>query len=183
MKKFLLFFLMALSFGIVYAQGGWKLVGYNFVDGTKTSDNVLAGTSDYMTDLVSFTGKKGNIQITKKRIDKSSGKLLAGVTYSVTWSDPQDYVAAGEKIRLHYTLKTISSTTWKPDQQMAKFSQGVYGINLANAAGEIYFNKDFSSEIISQKPLSKGAKDKEKKTLTVTLGSGFQAIYHYEWRN
>lgn len=165
-------------------QPGWYFVKYEFIDGTNTSEKPLAGTSDYMIDVVKFSGGKGNIEIVKKRNDKSSGKLLAGVTYNVNWTDPQTYIAAGEKIKLNYTLKTISTTaSWKPDQQMAKFSQGIYGINLANSAGEIYFNKDFSSEIVSQKPLEKGAKDKEQKTLTIFLGGSFQAVYYYEWRN
>ena len=165
-------------------QPGWYFVKYEFVDGTNTSEKPLAGTSDFMIDVIKFSGSKGNIEIVKKRNDKSSGKLLAGVTYSVKWDDPQTYIAAGEKIKLNYTLKTISTTaSWKPDQQMAKFSQGIYGINLANSAGEKYFKKDFSSEIVSQKPLEKGAKDKEQKTLTIFLGGGFKAIYHYEWRN
>ena len=51
-----------------------------------------------------------------------------------------------------------------------------------NAAGEVYFKKDFNSDIISQKAIEKGAKAGEKKTLTLFLGTGFKAIYTYEWR-
>ena len=37
-------------------KGGWKLINYNFIDGTKTVDRVLAGTSDYMEDVTKFEG-------------------------------------------------------------------------------------------------------------------------------
>lgn len=181
MKKFLLFAIVLLSVCITYAQGGWKFVGYEFIDGTKTTETVLAGTSDYMVDVAKFSGTKGNIEIVKKRNDKSSGKLLAGVTYNVTWTDPQNTIFPGDIIRMNYTLKTISSTSWKPEQQSAKFEQGIYGIYLANTAGEIYFNKDFSSQISSQKAIDKGYKDKEIKKLVVNMGSGFKAVYSYEW--
>jgi hypothetical protein len=163
-------------------QTGWYFTSYEFVDGTRTIDRVLAGTSDYMTEVTSFKGQKGNMDISFSRKDKSSGKLLVGVTYSVKWTDPQTILLPGEKIKMHYKLKTITATSMTPDQQMAKFSQGIYGVNLANAAGEVYFKKDFDSDIISQKAIEKGSKAGEKKTLTVILGTGFKAIYNYEWR-
>ncbi|MDZ7615199.1 MAG: hypothetical protein U5K51_17000 [Flavobacteriaceae bacterium] len=52
-------------------------------------ESVLMGTSSKMKDVVSFKGDKGNIEITRiTGNDLASGKLLAGVTYQVTWTDP-----------------------------------------------------------------------------------------------
>lgn len=182
MKTLLIFLALIFIFSFSQAQsGGWKQTGYSFTDATKTTENVLAGTSDYMKDVVQFKGGKGDMEISYNRYDKSSGALLAGVTYNVKWNDPQTKLFPGEKIKMHYTLKTISSKTWTPGQQMVKFSQGVYGINLANTAGEVYFKKDFNSDLISQKSVEKGYKAGDKKTLTVNLGTGFAAIYAYEW--
>jgi len=179
-----LFFLLATTFAFSFSQaqtGGWKQTGYSFTDATKTTETVLAGTSDYMKNVVQFKGEKGEVEIVYNRYDKSSGVLLAGVTYVVKWSDPQTQLFPGDKIKMHYSLKTVSSKTWTPGQQMVKFSQGIYGLNLANAAGEVYFKKDFDSDLESQKVVEKGYKAGDKKTLTVTLGSGYAAIYTYEW--
>jgi hypothetical protein len=88
-----LFFLVTIifSFTLSHAQtGGWKQTGYSFTDATKTSTQVLAGTSDYMKDVVQFKGEKGDVEISYNRYDQSSGTLLAGVTYAVKWSNPQN---------------------------------------------------------------------------------------------
>jgi len=183
MKKFLIFSILLLSVNFIFAQGAWKLVGYKLIDGTSSSEKPLAGTADYMVDAIKFTGGKGSIVITSKRNDKSTGKLIAEVTYKVTWTDPQSIIYPGDIIRMDYSRQTITSTSWKPEQQSAKFEQGLYGIYLANTAGEIYFNKDFSSQISSQKAIEKGYKDKEIKKLVVNMGSGFKAEYSYEWNS
>ncbi|HNQ68530.1 MAG TPA: hypothetical protein PKN32_09130 [Bacteroidales bacterium] len=186
MKNFLLLFVFSLVVTIAFAQnpvtkGGWKLTDYSFVDGTKTVDRVLAGTSDYMEDVTKFEGSKGDIVIYYNRYDKSSRKHLAGVNYSVKWTEPQSVLFPGDNIKMTYSLKTITNLTWKPEQQSAKFNQGIYGINLKNSNGEEFFSKDFSSEIISAKPVEKGYKLNEEKTLTVSMGGGFKAVYTYKW--
>lgn len=184
MKNYLLLFVLSLICFSGLAQttkGGWKMTDYNFVDGTKTVDRVLAGTTDYMEDVTKFDGKKGDVTIVFNRYDKSSRALLAGVTYNVKWTDPQSQLFPGDMIKMTYSIKTISSTTWKPEQQSAKFSQGLYGINLKNSEGQEYFNKDFSGDIITSVAVAAGYKLNEEKTLTVSMGSGFKAVYTYKW--
>lgn len=181
MKKLLIFSILFLSINFIFAQGAWKLVGYKFTDGTSSSEKPLAGTSDIMIDAIKFTGEKGNIQITKNRNDKSTGKLLAGVTYNVTWSEPSSVLVVGEKIKMNYSLKTITSSSWTPEPQSVKFNQGISGLFLFNPSNENYFKKDFNAEIISQGALEKGYKDREIKVLTVNMGCGFKAEYSYEW--
>lgn len=163
------------------AKGGWKLVNYSFIEGTSTVDRVLAGSTDYMEDVIKFEGAKGDITIFVNRYDKSSRKLLAGVTYNVKWTDPQTEIFPGENMTMNYSLKTITNKTWTPEQQSAVFNQGMYGIKLKNKAGEEYFTADFSSELISSKGIEKGYKPDEEKTLTVYMGGGFKAVYTYKW--
>ncbi|MDD3740257.1 MAG: hypothetical protein PHH30_03365 [Bacteroidales bacterium] len=186
MKNYLLLFIFTLVGVSSFSQnpvtkGGWKMTDYSFVDGTKTVDRVLAGTTDYMEDVTKFEGKKGDITINFNRYDKSSRALLAGVTYNVKWTDPQSQFFPGDKIKMTYSLKTISSKTWTPEQQSAKFSQGLYGINLKDAEGKEFFSKDFNSEIVTSVAVAAGYKLNEEKTLTVSMGSGFKAVYTYKW--
>lgn len=182
MKRFLIFSILLFSVSFIFAQGAWKLVGYKFVDGTSSSEKPLMGTADYMIDAIKFIGGKGSIQITKNRNDKSSGKLLAGVTYKVEWTDPADIVVVGEKMKIQYTLKSISTfASWTPEAQSVYFEQGYPGNFLRNPAGENYFKKDFSAAIVSEKPIVKGTKNNEQKKFIVNLGCGFKAEYVYEW--
>lgn len=162
-------------------KGGWRFTQYSFTDGTRTADNVLMGTSSKMTDIIKYSGEKHNIEISKNRWDKKTGKLLAGVTYNVKWTDPSEILFPGEKITMKYELKTIASVSWKPDNQSVSFNQGIYGLYLLNASGENYFKQDFNADITTGKPVEKGYKNNEEKILTVNMGAGFKAIYTYVW--
>jgi len=106
---------------------------------------------------------------------------LAGVNYSVKWTDPQKVLIPGDKIKMNYTLKTITNKTWTPNQQTVLFNQGM-GMYLKDSNGNEFFKTDFSSELVSPKGVDKGYKANDKKSVTVNLGSGFKAIYYYEWR-
>ena len=160
---------------------GWQLTGYNFVDGTSSVERVLAGTSSRMDDVTKFRGGKNDMEIAKNRFDKKTGKLLAGVTYSVKWTDPPAVLMAGERIAIQYELRTITAASRQPDFQSVKFDQGASGLFLYNTRGENYFRKDFSSRIVSDKVVEKGTPGK-KRRITVNLGGGFLAIYEYEWK-
>ncbi len=186
MKKIVFFtafvLVASISFGQVSdVKGGWKQIKYEFIDGTQTVERVLAGTSSYMDEITKYKGAKGNVEINFNRYDRKSGDLIAGVNYNVIWTDPQKQLFPGDKIKMNYALKTISSKTWTPNQQSVSFNQGIYGLYLLNASGENYFSKDFSSEILSSKPVEKGYKPNEEKSVTVNMGSGFKAVYTYVW--
>ena len=135
-----------------------------------------------MNDVSKYKGNKGSIEIAKNRWDKKTGALLAGVTYTVQWTDPPKVLLPGDKIRMNFELKTITSKSWTPDPISVSFNQGMYGLYLINPQGENYFKKDFKAEIISDKAIAKGSKTKEIKTITANMGAGFKAIYTYEWR-
>ncbi len=83
---------------------------------------------------------------------------------------------------MSYNLKTLKSKTWKPETQSVSFNQGIYGLYFFNLRGENYFNNDFNSEIVTDKPVEKGYKNNEEKTIVVSMGAGFKAIYTYQWR-
>ncbi|MDZ7615197.1 MAG: hypothetical protein U5K51_16990 [Flavobacteriaceae bacterium] len=83
-------------------ESGWYLTSYSFKDGSMQKESVLMGTSSKMKDVVSFKGDKGNIEITHNRNDLASGKLLAGVTYQVTWTDPPAILEPGTKSSFDY---------------------------------------------------------------------------------
>ena len=194
MKNYLLLFVFNLLLLFVFnlvvvlgitqppvTKGGWKLTDYSFVDGTKTVDRVLAGTSAYMEDIIKYEGSKGNIIIHFNRYDKSSRKLLAGVNYNVQWTNPESEIFPGDFIRIKYTLKTISSLTWTPDPQSIYFNQGYNGIYMTNDLGEKYFKKDFSGVLSGKTAVDKGVKAGQKRTITMNMGAGFKAIYTYVW--
>lgn len=186
MKKIMLLIVLSIFSFTIQAQttstkGGWKQTAYEFVDGTKTVDRVLAGTSDYMEDITKYEGSKGDIIIHFNRYDKSSGKLLAGVDYNVQWTNPESEIFPGDFIRIKYTLKTISSMTWTPDQQFIYFNQGYNGIYMTNDLGEKYLKKDFSGVLSGKIAVDKGVKAGQERTITMNMGAGFKAIYTYVW--
>lgn len=161
--------------------GGWKLTDYAFVDGSSAVDNVVAGTTSKINDVDRFTGSKGNIEIAKNRWDQKTGALLAGVTYSVRWTDPPEALFPGDQIRMHYQLKIVTAKAWAPDHQSVNFSQGMGGVFLLNGKGENYFKSDFASELVSAKAVTAGSRNKEERTLTANFGAGYKAIYTYTY--
>ena len=183
MKILFLMLMVVFSYSLCFSQsvegqGGWKLTNYTFIDGASNAERVLAGTNSKMTDVNEYKGGKGDVEIIKNRWDQKTGVLLAGVTYSVKWTDPPAQMLTGDKIRMHFELKTITSKSWTPDPLSVSFNQGM-GIYLLNTKGENYFKSDFKDELISAKVVSKGSKNNEEKRITVNLGSGYKAIYTY----
>jgi len=165
-----------------FANGqGWYLTNYSFKDGTGKSSTVLAGTTSKMNDITSFTGERGNVEITKNRFDEKTGTLLAGVTYKVRWSDLPEYLNSGEKVSLNYELVTVKSLKWKPVQQSVYLNQGS-GVYFSNPTGLKYITSDMNTVLTSEKEIISGNKGATR-TITVTLGQGFSAIYTYEWRD
>ncbi len=178
----ILILLVISSFNVSAQQkGGWKYTNYSFTDGTSNVENHVAGNIDKFNDVIKYAGEKGSIEISKNRWDQKTGKLLAGVTYGVKWTDPQIILLPGEKIAMRYELNTIASKSWKPDPQSVSFNQGMHGLYLLNQKGENYFKSDFKSEILTGNPIGKGCKNNEEKNITVNLGAGFKAVYTYLW--
>ncbi len=163
------------------AGGGWRLSNYTFVDGTSTVERVVAGTTSKINDVDRYTGDKGNIEIAKNRWDQKTGALLAGVTYSVRWTDPPAALFPGDRIRMNYQLKIVTAKSWAPDHQSVNFSQGMGGVFLLNAKGENYFKSAFESELVSSTAVTAGARNNEERTLTANFGAGFKAIYTYTY--
>ena len=159
---------------------GWKFVSYLFKDGTGTYEKVLAGTSSKMYDKISFEGDKGDLLINQNRYDEKTGKLIAGVTYKVKWSDPPGLLKPGEKVSIDYELETISSLTWKPQQQTVYLNQG-QGVYFIAPDGTKFITKDMKAKLTTEKVIEKGSKGL-KRTIQVSLGTGFSAIYSYEWQ-
>ena len=185
-SKLFLIALLLININVVKSQpasseSGWQLTGYSFKDGTSQNETVLAGTSSKMKNVVSYKGDKGSIEITQNRFDVNSGKLLAGVTYSVNWTDPPAILVPGEKSFLDYEINTISSLTWKAPQQSINLNQGLYGIYFVTPDGTKYFTKDFKSRLTTEKPIEKGSKG-TKRIIQMNFGNGFSATYTYEWK-
>lgn len=160
---------------------GWYLTSYTFKDGSSERESVLAGTSSRMKDRVSFTGDRGNIEITQHRTDIKTGKLLAGVKYQVTWSEPPEMLVPQTKAAFDFALKTISSLTWKPPQQSAHINQGMSGVYFVAPDGAKYLTKDVSATLTTEKVIDKGTPG-AKRVLQMNFGNGFSASYSYEWR-
>jgi hypothetical protein len=160
---------------------GWVLTGYNFKDGSMEKESVLAGTSSRMKDKISFKGRRGNIEISQNRYDVKTGKLLAGVTYRVTWSDPPEFLRAQEQTSFDFEIRTLASSAWKAPQQSAHLNQGASGIYFVASDGARYLTKDIKSPLITEKPIERGTKG-AKRVLQMNFGNGFAAIYSYEWR-
>ncbi len=170
------------SFSQASANGpGWYLTGYSFKDGSLQKETELAGTTSKMKDVISFKGDKGNIEITQNRYDLKSGKLLAGVTYKVIWTDPPAVLKSGEMSSFDFELTTLSSLTWKVPQQSMHLNQSLNGVYFVTPDGTKYITKDIKSVLTTEKVLDKGTKG-AKRVLQMNFGNGFSATYNYEWR-
>jgi len=186
-KEMLTFLLVILCISTGFAQtassvSGWHLTGYSFKDGTLQKESVLAGTTSKMNDVISYKGDKGNIEITQNRYDVKTGKLLAGVTYRVLWSDPPTVLSPDEKYSLDFELATISSLTWKAGQQSMHLNQGLNGNYFITPDGTKYITKDIKTRLITEKVIDKGTKG-AKRAIQMNFGNGFSATYTYEWRD
>jgi len=159
---------------------GWLLGNYSFKDGSLEKESVLAGTTSRMKDVISYKGDKGNIEITHNRYDVKSGKLLAGVTYRVKWTDPPAVLSTTEKISLDFELTTVSSLTWKVPQHTMHLNQGLNGVYFVTPDGTKYITKDIKSKLTTEKVIDKGTKG-AKRVLQMNFGNGFSATYNYEW--
>ncbi|MBE0653036.1 MAG: hypothetical protein IH594_04525 [Bacteroidales bacterium] len=186
-KGMLTFLLVLLCMGTGFAQtpsgvSGWQLTDYSFKDGTLQKESVLAGTTSRMNDVISYKGDKGNIEITQNRYDVKTGKLLAGVTYRVLWTDPPTILIPDEKGSLDFELATISSLTWKAGQQSMHLNQGLNGNYFVTPDGTKYITKDIKTRLTTEKVIDKGTKG-AKRVLQMNFGNGFSATYNYEWRD
>ncbi len=186
-KGMLTFLFVILGISTGFAQtassiSGWYLTGYSLKDGTNQTTSVLAGTSSTMTDKISYTGAKGDIEITHNRYDDKTGKLLAGVKYRVRWTDPPEVLNPDEKSSLDFELNTISSLVWKAPQQSLLFQQGLNGNYYITTDGTKYITKDIKARLTTEKVFDKGTKG-TKRFIQMNFGNGFTATYNYEWRD
>jgi len=186
-KKMLTFLLVVLCISTGFAQtassvSGWHLTDYSFKDGTLQKESVLAGTTSRMNDVISYKGDRGNIEITQNRYDVKTGKLLAGVTYRVLWTDPPTVLNPGEKSSLDFELSTISSVSWKAPQQSMHLNQGLNGVYFITSDGTNYITKDIKTRLTTEKVIDKGTKG-AKRVIQMNFGNGFSVTYTYEWRD
>jgi hypothetical protein len=161
--------------------GGWYLTGYTFKDGSLEKESVLAGTTSRMRDRISFTGDRGNLEITQQRTDIKTGKPLASVKYRVTWSEPPTLLKPQEKTAFDFEVKTVSSLVWKIPQQTVHINQGASGVYFVTPDGAKYLTRDIRATLTTEKVIEKGAPG-AKRVLQLNFGNGFAASYSYEWR-
>ena len=185
-KMCLLFLLIFLLNNPIHSQppakaSGWYFTNYSFKDESLRKESVLMGTTTKIYDTIHYKGDKGNIVISQKRYDLKTGKLLAGVTYNVIWTDPPVVLKPDIKTSVNYELKTTSSLSWKAPQQSIHVDQGLYGIYYITTGGIKYIKKDIREKLTTEKPILKGTKG-AKRVIQVNLGNGFHAVYTYEWR-
>ncbi len=185
----ILVIISCMSMGVVLSTvaesegSGWHLIDYKFKDATSTRSDRLMGTTATMTNVIKYSGEKGNIQITYNRYDDSSGKLLHGITYGVIWSDPPNYIRAGEKISVNYEIRVLTTTgSWtKPPQNSANINQGM-GVNFSTPEGVRYLSDNIRTVLTSEKAIEAGTKGKTR-TIQMIFGNGYMAEYIYEWRD
>ena len=162
-------------------QNAWHFTSYEFKNGSLKKYSNLMGTSSQMYDTISYKGVKGNMTITQDRFDVKTGKLLAGVTYQIVWTDPASQLIAGEKSSVSFSLKTIATKSWTSPNCSIRYNQGIYGIYFLAPDGKKYFTKDVSTTLTTEKVIAEGSKGL-KKFIQVNLGNGFMFTYNYEWR-
>ena len=162
-------------------QNAWHFTNYEFKNGSLKKYSNLMGTSSKMYDTISYKGVKGNMTITQDRYDVKTGKLLAGVTYQIVWTDPASQLIAGEESSVNFSLKTIATKSWTPPNSSVRYNQGIYGIYFLAPDGKKYFTKDVSTTLTTEKVIAEGSKGL-KKFIQVNLGNGFMFTYNYEWR-
>jgi len=162
-------------------KNAWHFTSYEFKNGSLKKYSNLMGTSSKMYDTISYKGVKGNMTITHDRYDVKTGKLLAGVTYQIVWSDPATLLLTGEKSSVNYSLKTIATKSWTAPNSSLHFNQGMYGIYFLSPDGKKYFTKDMSTTLTTEKVITEGSQG-SKRFIQVNLGNGFMFTYNYEWR-
>lgn len=160
---------------------GWYFVDYVFTDG---SGKYPQGSTSY--DVTSFTGEKGNMQMSHIRYDVKTGKVLAGSTHQTIWSDPATYLKVGEKYTLSYETKQITSTaSWNMGsitQQSISMDLAPYTAYFTMADGTKYIVKDMNAVLTMDREVTKGTKG-QKKMITMNVGRNYKYIYNYEWRD
>ena len=139
------------------------------------------GTTTKIYDTITYKGDKGNLVISHKRFDLKTGKLLAGVTYKVIWTDPPSVLKPKVKTSINFELKTISFLSWKAPQQSMRVDQGLYGVYYLTPGGVKFIKKDIREKLTTEKPILKGIKG-AKRMIQLNFGNGFHAVYTYEWR-
>lgn len=183
MKQIAIVLCVLIGINSSFAQKGpgWYFTSYKFDDGSRQSESVLAGTNSKMKDVTSFTGSKGNLIISHTRTDVKTGTLLASVKYNVIWSEPATFLAVDQKASVNFTLSTLKSLAWKPDQQSMLFNQRASGVYFVTTTGSKYITNDMSGKLTTEKAILKGTTG-SKKYIQMNFGKGFKATYNYEWR-
>jgi len=176
---FLLMFTSPVISQTVSNGSGWHLTNYTFKDGSLQKESVLMGTNSKMNDVISYKGEKGNIEITYNRFDVKTGKMLAGVVYKASWTDPPAVLVPGEKPFVDFELSTISSSSFKVPQQSMHINQGLNGVYFVTHDGTKYITRDIKERLITEKVIEKGG---TKRMIQMNFGNGFVATYEYVWR-
>ena len=176
---FLLMFTSPVISQTVSNGSGWHLTNYTLKDGSLQKESVLMGTNSKMNDVISYKGEKGNIEITYNRFDVKTGKMLAGVVYKASWTDPPAVLVPGEKPFVDFELSTISSSSFKVPQQSMHINQGLNGVYFVTHDGTKYITRDIKERLITEKVIEKGG---TKRMIQMNFGNGFVATYEYEWR-
>lgn len=191
MKKLLSFIIIAsiiANLGFAFdvkaeeEEGGWYLTNYEFVDVSGSTRSTLMGTSATMTTINNYNGQKGNIEIGHNRYSDSSGDLLHGLNYAVSWSDPPNIIRAGEKVSVDYEIKIVSTTgSWTNPDQNHVYMSHKQGGRFTTPEGVQYLKENIKTVLTCEKAIKAGSEGKEI-TLTLSLGYGYKAIYTYEWK-
>ena len=156
------------------AVTGWHLVDFTFKDGTRKR------SSGQFDDIVSHTGGRGDLEITSKRVVRSSGNLIGEVVYRVRWSEPPEVMEAGEQYAIDFELQTLRAEKFKVAQQTIHMNQG-HGVYLVAPDGTKYVTTDLKAPFKMEKAVAAG-RPGNKRTLQLSFQNGYWALYTYEWK-
>lgn len=148
-------------------------------------ESSVMGTSGKIYDYNKGEGDKNDFSVSLTRKYENGGVVASG-SCTTTWTDPQEFIAAGQKAS--FTVKRSTGSSWGINKMSASVDKEDILPGYASA-GRISFTapdgngylENYEGIFEAEKGMAKGTKG-EKKAVIVTLGNGYGFKYYYEWR-
>ncbi len=172
-------------------QPGWYFTNWEYI--ICESDESLVGAiqshtsaGDQLLDYNNGNGDKNDFYISHSRTFGNGNPVASGAV-SITWTDPQEFAAEGQKFSFELDRQyedswgiTQMSATW--DMENINPGYGTSGkINFVTPDGNGYLSNDYQGTFTMQKAVSKGSPGK-RMAIIINLANGYGYKYYYEWK-
>ncbi len=147
--------------------------------------NGVMGTTDRILDYHRCKGEKNDFTVEHERT-YDDGKFIASGSMRLIWSDPPEFVKAGDKLSfpINYQLESswgISKISATLDMADINPGGGTSGkINFYTSDGISYLGDSYQGPFTMDKGMPEGKPGTVKAVILTLSGYGFK--YYYEWR-